>query len=952
MNPESGSTPIIQFGRIAVLPLRRELRVDGVPVELGDRAFDVLLALVEAGGRVLAKDELMARVWPDRVVEENNLQVQIAALRKALAGERELIRTVTGRGYQFTGTVQGGTPEIVGIGAPAAALSNLPAAVSELVGRDAELREILSLAGERRIVTLTGSGGIGKTRLGVEAGRRLLPKFPDGVWLVELAPLADPALVPVTVAAVLGLTFATGTLSSERVAAAVGTKRVLLVLDNCEHVIDAAATMVEAVLRACPAACVLATSREPLRAEGEALYRVPSLDVPTEGIVDRDQLLKSGAMKLFMARTRAAEPRFSPDAHIAAVAAICRRLDGIPLAIELAAARAAALGIEGLAARLDDRFRLLTGGHRTALPRHQTLRATLDWSYELLPATERVILCRLSVFSGGFTLESASAVVSGGGIAESDVIDCVSNLVAKSLVAADVNDAIALYRLLDTMRAYALEKLLASGEFDDLARRHAEHYRDSFEKAAAGWDGRSAAERLTSHGRQVDNVRAALDWAFSPRGDAEIGAALSAAAVPLWFQLSLIDECRNRVQQALAAVSPATGPGSRRDMHLFAALATALLYTKGPGPEVNAAWSKVLEIAQSLVDIDYRLRALWGLWASRVNSGEPQAALELALAFTRLAASKADPADALIGDRMAGVALHLLGNQAGAREHTERMLNRYVVTARQSDLIRFQFDQRVMARATLGQILWLQGFPDQALRAARQTTEEAQAIDHATSLCNALAHTSCRVAILNGDMAAAEHFVGLLSGHSERHGLAFWQIWGRCFKGVLLIRQDQVDTGLEQLRVALAELKATGLSLPHTEAFLGDMAEGLGRAGDIPGGLAIIDEALERSGRNEERWCIAELLRIKGELLLLAKSANAAATAENHFLQSLDWARKQQVLSWELRSAMSLARLRVLQDRAGEARELLAPVYGAFTEGFGTADLKAAKALLDSVRSP
>ena len=202
MNPESGSTPIIQFGRIAVLPLRRELRVDGVPVELGDRAFDVLLALVEAGGRVLAKDELMARVWPDRVVEENNLQVQIAALRKALAGERELIRTVTGRGYQFTGTVQGGTPEIVGIGAPAAALSNLPAAVSELVGRDAELREILSLAGERRIVTLTGSGGIGKTRLGVEAGRRLLPKFPDGVWLVELAPLADPALVPVTVAAV------------------------------------------------------------------------------------------------------------------------------------------------------------------------------------------------------------------------------------------------------------------------------------------------------------------------------------------------------------------------------------------------------------------------------------------------------------------------------------------------------------------------------------------------------------------------------------------------------------------------------------------------------------------------------------------------------------------------------------------------------------------------------
>jgi len=949
MNPESGSSTIIEFGRIAVLPLRRELRVDGESVELGARAFDVLMALVEAGGRVLAKDELMARVWPDRVVEENNLQVQIAALRKALADERELVRTVAGRGYQFTGTVRTGTPASEYNTVPTAALTNLPEAVSELIGRDAELREILGLAAERRLVTLTGAGGIGKTRLGVEAARRMQPKFPDGVWIAELGALTDPKLVPITVAAGLGLTFATGILSPERVATALDSKRFLLVLDNCEHVIDAAASMAEAFLRASQGACVLATSREPLRAEGESLYRVPSLDVPAEEIVDREQLLKSSAVKLFLARTRAAEAQLSTDTRIAAMAAICRRLDGIPLAIELAAARAAALGIEGLAARLDDRFRLLTGGHRTALPRHQTLRATLDWSYELLPATERVILRRLSVFSGSFTLESAGAVVSGGEIAESDVIDYVANLVAKSLVTADVNRATALYRLLDTMRAYALEKLGESGEFDALARRHAEHHRDFFEKAAAEWDERSTAEWLNMYGRQIDNLRTALDWAFSPCGDAEIGAALSASAVPLWFQLSLIDECRRRVQQALAAVRPAAGAGTRRDMQLFAALATALLYTKGPGQEVNAAWTNVLRIAESLDDIDYRLRALWGLWASRVNSGEPRPALELALAFVSHAASKADPADSLVGDRMTGLALHLLGNQTSARQHTERMLSRYVTAVHQSDLVRFQFDQRVMARTTLGQILWLQGFPDQAMRTAQEAVDDAQAIDHATSLCNSLAHTACRVALLNGDLTAAEHFVGMLIGHSERHALAFWQIWGRCFKGVLLIKRDEVATGSHHLRVALAELRVTGLGLPHTAAFLGDLAEGLGRAGEIAQGLAAIDEAIERSRRNGELWCIADSLRIKGELLLLENSANAQEGAEDHFLKCLDWARKQQVLSWELRGATSLARLRKLQGRIDEARELLAAVYGRFTEGFETADLKIAKALLDSM---
>src|ERR1700682_404856 len=359
----------IEFGRFRILPHRRELLAEGQPLELGGRAFDVLMALIEASGAVVGKDALMHRVWPDRIVEENNLQAQIAALRRAFGADRDLIRTIAGRGYQFTGDIRtvSASPNVQATAgmpqstpAPSRLPTNLPEPVSELIGRDAELDEILDLSTSHRLVTLTGAGGIGKTRLGFEAARHLLQRFADGVWAIELAPLSDPALVPVTVATALGLELASGTASPLFVANALRSKQLMLVLDNCEHMADAAARMAEALLRANPAARVMATSRELLRVEGEWVYPVPPLAVPAEGSPDSEDPLRYGAVRLFVERARAAAPHFSSDARsAAAIGGICRRLDGIPLAIELAAARTAALGIEGLAAGLDDRFRLL-----------------------------------------------------------------------------------------------------------------------------------------------------------------------------------------------------------------------------------------------------------------------------------------------------------------------------------------------------------------------------------------------------------------------------------------------------------------------------------------------------------------------------------------------------------------------------------------------------------------
>src|SRR6266478_3859832 len=477
---------IFEFGRFKVVRHRRELLAGDRPVELGGRAFDPLMALIDARGTVLDKDQLMSLVWSDRVVEENNLPAQIAVLRKVFGADRHLIRTVAGRGYQFTGEIH---TAAAAAPSPPSRMTNLPEAVSELIGREAELNEVAAVVTEHRLVSLIGAGGIGKTRLGLEVARRLRPRFPDGVFVAELGPVSSPELVPATVASALGLTHIAGTASREGVAGALGTKKLLLVIDNCEHVIEAAAGMAEALLRTSPGVSLLATSREPLRISGEYVYRAPPLEVPAEDNQDMEDVFRYGAVRLFVSRAHAADPRYVAEGRVAAAtAAICRRLDGIPLAIELAATRTVAFGVSGVAARLDDRFRLLTGGSRTALPRHQTMRATLDWSYELLSESERVVLRRLGVFVGALTLDAASAVAASADIPASEVADSVANLVGKSLVSTDVGGVIVYYRLLETTRAYAREKLIGSAEFDHVARHHAEYFRNLLERAEAEWE--------------------------------------------------------------------------------------------------------------------------------------------------------------------------------------------------------------------------------------------------------------------------------------------------------------------------------------------------------------------------------------------------------------------------------------------------------------------------------
>ena len=961
MHPVSETPAEIEFGRFRVFPHRREFLADGRPLELGGRAFDVLMALIEASGAVVSKDALIERVWPNRIVEENNLQVQISALRKAFSADRDLIRTIAGRGYQFTGVIRTvpASPDAAPVAtmpgpipAPARAPTNLPEPVAELIGRDVELEEILRLAASHRLVTLAGAGGIGKTRLGIEIARRLRPRFADGVWIAELAPLSDPGLVPVTVATAAGIEVPGGAASAERVANALGPKQLMVVLDNCEHVVDAAAQMAEALLRANSAARVIATSREPLRVEGEWIFRVPPLAVPTEASPDSEDPLRYGAVRLFVERARGVEPHFSPDGRVAAtIAAICRRLDGIPLAIELAAARASALGIEELAARLDDRFDLLTSGRRTALARQRTLRATLDWSYDLLVESERLILRRLAVFPASFTLTAARAVVASVEIAAADVDDRIAHLVSKSLVTADVSGPVARYRLLDTTRAFAREKLAESGELAAAARLHAVHYREFLERAATRWATTPTSEWLAAYALEIDNVRAALDWAFAPGGDASIGSALAAASAPLWIQLSLLEECRARAGQALAWLEAECGRGTRQEMLLQAALAVSFLHTNAPARQTAAAWTSVLNLAEELKDAEYQLRALYGLWVSSVDKGGYPAALALAHRFLTVAEAKADASGILVGDRLVGVSLHFLGDQTGARRRIEHMLARYDPAPHRSSAVRFGLDQRVGALNHLARILWVQGFPDQAMRTAQAGVAQARMGGHTNSLCLVLADGAVPVAIMTGDLAIAEQLVAQLIDLAERHGLGLWHACGRGLRGWMIAQRGDAEEAVSLLHTAVEDIGEGAVGVRYA-MFLGWLAEALGGTGRAEEGISAIDEALRRSERNEERWCFPELLRIQGELMLLTKEPSVAA-AEANFLQALSWGRRHGALSWELRGAISLARLRRKQGRTEEARMLLAAIYDRFTEGFATADLERAKALIDATfRAP
>jgi predicted ATPase/DNA-binding winged helix-turn-helix (wHTH) protein len=476
----TASEPVLSFGPFHLLPAQRLLLQAGEPVRLGSRAREILAILIEQAGRIVKKHEIIRRVWPETIVEEGTLRVHIAAIRKALqeghSGMR-YVENVTGHGYRFIAPISRSIAAASLKPSPAeraGPLPRLPAPLTKIVGREQVLAALAARFEQRRFTTLTGPGGIGKTTVALAAANQLQSSYRDGVCFVDLGSVSAPAMIPGILAAALGLAIAASD-PIPNIVRFLADRRTLIVLDNCEQVVESVAVLAETLLRSAAEIHILATSREPLRVMEESVLLLAPLEIPPPpALLSAAEALGFSAVHLFVERATEATHLFELlDADVPVVADICRKLDGLPLAIELAAARVDVFGIHGLAARLNDCLGFLTRGLRTAQPRHKTLRATLDWSYDILSRTQQIALCKLGVFVGSFDAASARAVIADDESSIEHVVNLLAELVAKSLLSARVRNDQVQYQLLETSRAYAIEKLRSSDEYDEIVRRYA-----------------------------------------------------------------------------------------------------------------------------------------------------------------------------------------------------------------------------------------------------------------------------------------------------------------------------------------------------------------------------------------------------------------------------------------------------------------------------------------------
>ena len=497
--------------------------------------------------------------------------------------------------------------------------NNLPRQATAFVGREQELADVKALLRKSQVVTLVGTGGIGKTRTALQVGADMLDGSGDGVWLVDLAQVASAELVTAAIASVFGLQAQNDPKPLDDLCLYLKNKRLLLILDNCEHVVGEMSRVVAALVRACPQVSVLATSREALNVHGEQVYRMPTLSVPPrDGALSAQEALGYGGIALFVARASALDARFVfTDDKAAIIADICRRLDGIALAIELAAARVTILNLKQLSQKLDERFRLLTGGDRTALPRQQTMRAAIDWSYELLTETERTVFRRLAVFQGGWTLEAASAICTDAALDEFAILDNLTSLVNKSLVSVEFQADTQRYVLLESLRQYGIELLHSTGEYDALARRHADFFAAYTGQILKTWQVMPQAEWIAFVDAEIDNIRAALHFCLEQGNDKELGAQMAEHLWVYWFGHGSL-EGRHWLEAARAAITPAGNP------RLSAAIDLALsrLLINYSWDAAFAAVNRAVEATRAFGDDSMLARALFYSGEAHLLLGE------------------------------------------------------------------------------------------------------------------------------------------------------------------------------------------------------------------------------------------------------------------------------------------------------------------------------------------
>jgi predicted ATPase/DNA-binding winged helix-turn-helix (wHTH) protein len=968
----------LRFGRFELSAGERTLRRDGHLLPLGGRALDILVYLAGRPGQVIAKQELIDHVWPVVTVEEGSLRVHVAAIRKALGdgqfGDR-YIANIKGRGYSFVGTVQSlatraeSSNDKIGEG---------PARPSMMIGRETVVGEVGDKLRHERFVTLLGPGGIGKTTIALAVGRAAAEEFGGKTHFVDLEDLTDPRHVAGAVATSLGLALKSKDPGLELVDL-VRSQKLLIILDSCEHVIEAVASLAELFYRQTEEIYVLATSRELLKVEGEHCYQVPPLDCAPDGSAQTaNAVLRYPATQLFAQRLGARAGSFVlTDEEAPFVAEMCRKLDGLPLAIELAAGQVAALGIKNTVDRLVSRLELLRLSHRSTALRHRTLRATLDWSYDLLTDEERIVLRRAAPFVGYFTLEGARYVAGEFGVGASEIFDAIAGLVEKSLITARIDETQAQYRLLDTTRAYAFEKLEEHAEVDVVHRRHAEYVVGHLEsqrellalakaERTATYPGPSSIHlasewsvgprgnnqiaagipAASTHSRQLGNIRAALEWSFGPNGDDEIATRLAAASTQLFLELSLLIECRVWAERAIARLGD-QHKNSRRELEISTSLSLALMHAEGSSELVRQAFARALDVAAIQGDVAYELQLLSGLsryyrWNTDIN-----AALDIAARSKAVALRSKDDGDMALAEAMLGAAHHLAGNHLVALKHFESGLS-HSASGWRFRAGQHLFNHSSLLLAGMSRCLLFRGLLDQSLDYAKRAIEEGEKSNHPATLCRSLSLV-LPVYLALADAGQSAQYIAQLTELAATYSLKPYRALATGLRGRWLLLQNDLGEGVPLLKRALEELNAQrhdSLSMD----FVCDLAAGLIAMGEHQEALTLTMNAIDGQHRGGKLLYMPALFRMKG-LILASRSTEDHSEAEESLLLSIDWANRQSAALFELMAATDLAELLLKQGRVPEAYKHLKLAFDPMPAGIVSPVHQRALQMFDRRRS-
>jgi predicted ATPase/DNA-binding winged helix-turn-helix (wHTH) protein len=921
---------VISFGPFLVNRASRLIERDGEAVPLGGRAFDILACLLESAGQVVDKAELLRRVWPNNIVEEGSLRFQINALRKAL-GEGRYITNVAGQGYTFVAPVSRLSRK------PPADMAlrtarPLPPRPRRLIGRAQVLETLAQQLLEHRFVTIVGAGGVGKTSVAIALAHALAPSFDGDTCFFDVGNVVNSELLIGGLASALRVPMQTAG-AAPGITTFLQQRRMLLVLDGCEADVDAAADLAEQIFRETPHVHILVTSREALRADGENVHRLLPLDYPEPGTGQTVQeALGFAAVQLFVERAASSLDGFVlSDGEAPLVSAICRKLDGLALAIELAAGRIGAYGVAEVARQLESEFALMWPARRTAVARHQTLSATLGWSYQLLSPREQLVFRRLSVFAGSFTLEMVASVVADANVPPGEAMELLGSLVSKSLVQFKMEAARGSYRLLDMTRSYAFDRLGEMDEVGEMASRHARLVLRLLEDdAVRGQNG------AAHPGQLLDDVGAAIEWSLSQNGDLATGAALAAASAPFWLRAGLLVECRFWMTRVLAAIGEPALNAHRR-LAIQAAVASAETFTDGFTRDSFNSWLSAFEIAKSLGDVEQQLTCLIVLWAHKIRAPQYDDARTLAAQVDELAA--AVPGIRAMADWMLGITGHHLGQLAAARGRFEQSLAGDTLPARQVMMMQFGYDRRIPTLGVLGNLHWLEGRPDQALDLGTVAVSEARHLPYPVPLCEALTWQALTLYLRGDDLGQLEILLDEAVTHARRHFIESYVGLGLALKGLNAFRTGL--TGSTLVSEGLGLLAKSNYEVFHP-LFLTDFARLRAQSGARLHEAEICALLELETGRRED-WTSAEVKRNLGEILFLRGDASGAAQL---FADAAVCAERQGALSWGLRAALSRARSATGPQSRRQNREHLEGLLQRVAEGRQTADVQAASSFL------